>query len=97
MSQERLMRILLAPHVSEKSTAVADRMRQHVFKVLPDATKAEVKDAVELMFNVQVSQVRVLSVKGKQKRHGTRRGRRSDWKKAYVKLAPGNDIALGVE
>ncbi len=91
------MKILLAPHVSEKSTAAADSIRQHVFKVLPDATKIEVKRAVELMFNVQVAQVRVLNVKGKQKRHGTRRGRRSDWKKAYVKLAPGNDIALGVE
>lgn len=97
MSQERLMKVLLAPHVSEKSTVVADTVRQHVFKVLPDATKLEVKRAVELLFSVQVSQVRVLNVKGKLKRQGKSRGRRSDWKKAYVKLAPGNDISLGAE
>lgn len=97
MSQERLMKVLLAPHVSEKSTLAADSIRQHVFKVLPDATKLEVKRAVELLFSVQVSQVRVLNVKGKLKRQGKSRGRRSDWKKAYVKLAPGNDISLGAE
>ncbi len=97
MSQERLMKVLLAPHVSEKSTLTADSVRQHVFKVLPDATKREVKHAVEMLFSVQVTQVRVLNVKGKLKRHGARRGRRSDWKKAYVKLAPGNDISLGAE
>lgn len=88
------MRVLLAPHVSEKSTVAADRIHQHVFKVLPDATKVEIKRAVELMFSVQVSQVRVVNMKGKQRRHGMRRGRRADWKKAYVKLAPGHDINL---
>ncbi|MBA2492815.1 MAG: 50S ribosomal protein L23 [Gammaproteobacteria bacterium] len=97
MSQERLMKVLLAPHVSEKSTLAADSARQHVFKVLPDATKSEVKHAVEMLFSVQVMQVRMLNVKGKLKRHGARRGRRSDWKKAYVQLAPGNDISLGPE
>jgi large subunit ribosomal protein L23 len=97
MNQERLMKILLAPHVSEKSTAAADKIYQHVFKVLPDATKTEIKKAVELMFDVQVTQVRVINLKGKHKRHGIRRGCRSDWKKAYVKLAPGHNITLGIE
>lgn len=97
MSQERLIKVLLAPHVSEKSTIAADKVHQHVFKVLPNATKAEIKKAVELMFSVQVTQVRVINFKGKQKKHGARRGRRSDWKKAYVKLAPDQDITLGAE
>ncbi len=97
MNQKRLMKVLLAPHVSEKSTLAVDSVRQHVFKVLPDATKSEVKHSVEMLFSVQVTQVRVMNVKGKLKRHGARRGRRSDWKKAYVKLAPGNDISLGAE
>jgi large subunit ribosomal protein L23 len=91
------MKVVLAPHVSEKSTIAADKVHQHVFKVLPDATKAEIRKAIELMFSVQVTQVRVINLQGKQKRHGARRGRRSDWKKAYVKLAPGQDITLGVE
>jgi large subunit ribosomal protein L23 len=95
MNQERLMKVLLAPHVSEKSTMAADNVHQHVFKVLPDASKPEIKQAVELMFNVQVTQVRVMNQKGKLKRHGAHRGRRSDWKKAYVKLAPEHDINLG--
>ncbi len=94
MNQERIMQVLLAPHVSEKSTLAADRLRQHVFKVLPSASKAEIKQAVELMFNVQVTQVRALNQRGKQKRHGQRQGRRGDWKKAYVELAPDHDINL---
>lgn len=98
MNQEKLMKILVAPHVSEKSTAAADQVRQHVFKVLPGATKSEVKKAVELMFGVQVTQVRVMNVQGKQKRFGARLGRRASWKKAYVSLAPGNDINFaGIE
>jgi large subunit ribosomal protein L23 len=88
------MKVLLAPHVSEKSTNAADKIHQHVFKVLPDASKTEIKQAVELMFSVKVTQVRVINIKGKQKRHGARRGRRSDWKKAYVRLAPDQDINL---
>jgi large subunit ribosomal protein L23 len=98
VSEERLIKVLLAPHVSEKSTAAADRVHQHVFKVLRNATKTEIKKPVELMFSVQVTQVRVMNQKGKLKRHGARRGRRSDWKKAYVKLAADQDINLaGVE
>jgi large subunit ribosomal protein L23 len=92
MSQERLMRILLSPHVSEKTTRIADAHNQFVFKVVPDARKPEIKRAVELMFKVEVESVQVLNVKGKRKVSGRVRGRRSDWKKAYVSLKPGHDI-----
>jgi len=95
MSQERLMKVLLSPVVSEKSAMVADKARQYAFKVVPDASKAEIRHAVELMFEVGVEQVRVANVKGKAKRFGAIRGRRSDWKKAYVKLKPGQDIDFG--
>ena len=90
--QERLTQVIVGPHVSEKSTVVADSHRQVVFKVRPDATKAEVKQAVELLFEVKVDVVTVTRVPGKAKRFGMRRGRRSDWKKAYVRLAPGHDL-----
>ena len=92
MSDERLMKILLAPHVSEKTTRVADASQQFVFRVLPDARKPEIKRAVELMFKVEVEGVQVMNVKGKRKGMGRVRGRRSDWKKAYVRLKPGHDI-----
>ncbi|MBI3188333.1 MAG: 50S ribosomal protein L23 [Gammaproteobacteria bacterium] len=92
MNLERILQVLLAPHVSEKSTRVAESNQQHVFKVLPDATKGEIKEAVEELFKVQVSHVRVLNVKGKTKRFGQREGNRSNWRKAYVTLAAGQDI-----
>jgi large subunit ribosomal protein L23 len=92
MNQERLMMILLAPHVSEKSTTVADVNNQVVFKVARDATKPEIKRAVELMFEVKVQKVTVANVKGKHKRFGRIQGRRSDWKKAYVTLEAGHEI-----
>lgn len=92
MSQERLMKVLLAPHVSEKTTRVADQANQVVFKVLPDATKIEIKKAVELLFEVKVSSVQVSNMKGKLKRFGQSIGRRKSWKKAYVTLAEGQDI-----
>lgn len=92
MSQERLMKILLVPHVSEKASTVADKHKQFVFKVMPDATKGEIKGAVELMFNVQVDSVRVMNCKGKTKRSAVGVGRRSDYRKAYVALKPGFDI-----
>lgn len=92
MSQERLMKVLLAPHVSEKTTRVADQANQVVFRVLPDATKAEIKKAVEMLFEVQVSSVQVTNMKGKLKRFGQSIGRRKNWKKAYVTLAEGQDI-----
>ena len=92
MSEERLMKLLLSPHVSEKSTRIADKNRQFVFKVVPDATKPEIKAAVELMFKVEVEGVQVVNVAGKRKRFGRMAGRRPDWKKAYVRLKPGHDI-----
>jgi large subunit ribosomal protein L23 len=92
MNQERLMKVVLGPVVSEKSTAAADRHRQFVFKVLPDARKPEIKRAVELLFEVDVDKVTVCNVKGKQKRFRGTVGRRPSWKKAYVTLKPGHDI-----
>lgn len=98
MSKERLMQVLLAPHVSEKGSRLTEKANQVVFKVRPDATKAEVRKAVELMFEVKVEGVRVINVKGKSKRFGLAEGTRRDWKKAYVKLAEGQSIEmLGVE
>lgn len=98
MSQERLMKILLAPHISEKSARVADQSNQVVFKVAVDATKPEVKQAVELMFDVKVKAVQILNMKGKNKRFSQMMGKRKDWKKAYVTLAEGSDIDfLGAE
>jgi len=92
MNQERLMNILLAPIVSEKSASAADQARQFTFKVLQDATKPEIAKAVELMFEVEVENVRTVNVKGKSKRFGRLNGKRSDWKKALVRLKEGHDI-----
>ena len=89
---ERLHQIILAPVVSEKSTRVAEKQNQAVFKVLRDARKPEIKAAVEKMFNVKVEGVRTLNVKGKTKRFGATNGVRSDWKKAYVTLPEGQEI-----
>ena len=92
MNQERILQVLLMPHVSEKSTLAADRVSQHVFRVLPDANKLEIKRAVESLFNVKVASVNMVNMKGKRKRFGAVQGKRSAWKKAYVKLMPGYDI-----
>lgn len=92
MSAERLMKILLAPVVSEKASRISDRHRQFVFHVVSDATKPEVKQAVELMFSVKVRGVQIANIMGKTKRSGQRAGRRSNWKKAYVTLEAGHDI-----
>jgi large subunit ribosomal protein L23 len=89
---ERLTAIILGPHISEKSTAVAEGANQVVFRVRRDATKAEIKRAVQLLFAVQVVSVSVVSMPGKARRFGARVGRRSGWKKAYVRLAPGQDL-----
>ena len=98
MKQERLMKILLAPHVSEKTTALTDTHNVVTFKVARDANKPEIKRAVELMFSVKVKAVNVMNVKGKAKRAGATRGRRSNWKKAYVTLEAGQQIDfLGAE
>ena len=92
MNQERMYQIILSPHVSEKGSVLADESNQHIFKVLPTATKAEVKEAVEGMFKVKVEKVRILNVKGKTKRFSGRIGKRSDTRKAYVTLMSDNDI-----
>ena len=89
---DQLMTVLLAPVVSEKSTRVADKNRQYVFRVADQATKPEIKAAVELLFKAKVDSVTVSRVKGKQKRFGRTMGRRSNWKKAYVRLAAGQEI-----
>jgi large subunit ribosomal protein L23 len=96
-SQERLMQVLLAPVVSEKSTFVGEKNNQFVFRVTPDATKPEIKAAVELLFSpkdkkLEVEGVRIVNVKGKEKRMGKFSGRRASWKKAYVCLKAGQDI-----
>lgn len=92
MSQERLMNVLLEPHISEKSSVVADQNNQVVFKVAVDANKDEIKKAVELMFEVAVDSVQVMNMKGKTKRSANGMGRRKNWKKAYVSLKEGQDI-----
>ncbi len=92
LNKYQLASVLEAPVISEKSTVAADTNKQFVFKVQKNSTKKQVKSAVEVMFNVEVDSVRVLNVKGKQKRFGKSLGQRSDWKKAYVKLKPGHDI-----
>jgi len=90
--QERLMQVILGPHVSEKSTAAASSGNQIVLKVRVDATKKEVRSAVEKLFEVKVEPVSIVRIGGKSKRFGTSIGRRSAWKKAYVRLAPGSEL-----
>ena len=94
MNEERLMKVLVAPLISEKSSVAAEQNNQYVFKVTTDATKPEIKAAVELLFEVKVDSVKVANVKGKTKRFGQRMGRRSDWKKAYISLQAGQEIDL---
>jgi large subunit ribosomal protein L23 len=90
--RERLMQVLLGPHVSEKATSLAESGNQVVFKVRSDATKTDVRQAVELLFEVKVERVAVVRIPAKKKRFGQRAGVRRAWKKAYVRLAPGQDI-----
>ena len=91
MDKENLMQVLLAPLVSEKSTFVGEKNNQYVFRVAAEATKPQIKAAVELMFKIKVKEVQVLNVRGKDKRFGRFEGRRRGWKKAYVSLMPGPD------
>ena len=95
--QERLMNVLLGPHVSEKAARLGEKHQQVVFRVRKDADKNEVRQAVEKMFEVKVADVQIVNVRGKQKRFGAALGWRSDWKKAYVRLAPGSEINLAGE
>ena len=98
MNQERMYSVILAPHVSEKSAMQAEMIGQHTFKVAADATKLEVKNAVEKLFKVNVTSVRMINNKGKVKRQGVRAGRRSDTRKAIVRLEEGQDIDyMGLE
>lgn len=92
--EERLLKILRAPHVSEKASIAMEKTNTLVLKVAKDATKKEIKSAVEKLFEVQVTGVNTLVVKGKVKRRGQQIGRRSDWKKAYVTLAEGQNLDL---
>ncbi|MCK5770478.1 50S ribosomal protein L23 [Algiphilus sp.] len=92
MNVDRLHQIIRAPLISEKSNRVAENDQQVVFKVARDATKPEIREAVEKLFDVRVTGVSTLNVKGKTKRFGRSTGRRSDWKKAYVTLAEGSEI-----
>jgi large subunit ribosomal protein L23 len=94
---ERLAVVLLAPVVSEKGTFIADKHEQVIFRVMPDATKPEVKAAVEAMFKVQVESVQIANVGGKTKRFGRYTGKRRGWKKAYVCLKPGQEINFAAE
>lgn len=95
MNDERLMKVLLAPIVSEKTSRATDLIGQYGFRVATDANKREIARAVEVLFDVEVDRVQVLNVKGKQKRFGQRLGKRNDWRKAYVRLKPGHSIDFG--
>jgi large subunit ribosomal protein L23 len=97
-AKEKLMSVILGPHMSEKGHAVAERDKQFVFRVRRDSTKSDIRRAVEFLFEVKVTAVQVVSCQGKTKRFGQSLGRRQDWKKAYVTLAEGQDINfLGAE
>jgi large subunit ribosomal protein L23 len=97
MSQDRLFAVLLGPIVSEKSTMIGEKHEQVAFRVMHDATKLEVKAAIEMLFKVQVDSVQILNQKGKQKRFGRFEGRRSNVRKAYVRLKPGHEINFAQE
>lgn len=94
VSKERLLSVLVGPHVSEKSARISEGANQFVFRVRRDATKPEIKAAIELMFEVKVDGVQVVNIEGKTKRFGQRFGRRQDFKKAYVRLAAGETIEM---
>jgi len=94
MNEARLLQVLRKPRMSEKAARIGEKSRQYVFEVLSDADKQEIKQAVELVFKVEVTSVQVLNVKGKRKTFGRVRGKRSDWKKAYVGLKEGHEITF---
>lgn len=96
MNQERVFQVLLGPHVSEKAALAAEGSNQYVFKVALDATKSEIKTSVEQLFKVQVDQVRTLRVKGKTKRNRFGLTTKTSWKKAYVRLAQGQEIDFAI-
>ena len=92
MSRERLATVLVAPHITEKTALAMQNANQYAFKVRHDANKTEIKQAVEMMFDVKVAGVQVSNEPGKDRRFGARMGRTQDWKKAYVRLAEGQAI-----
>lgn len=92
--EERLLKVILGPHISEKTTTAAENFNTVVFKVTTDAKKEEIRAAVEKLMDVEVEGVRTVNVKGKTKRTGARSGRRNDWKKAYVTLKEGSELEL---
>jgi large subunit ribosomal protein L23 len=94
MNEERLLKIILGPHMSEKAAIAADKRREYVFEVVANATKPEVKGAVELLFKTEVSSVRILNVKTKPRRFGQVKGKSKAWKKAYVSLKAGQEISF---
>jgi large subunit ribosomal protein L23 len=93
-TQDRLIQVILASHITEKATLVADKHNQVAFKVRTDATKSEIKASVELIFKVEVKAVTLLNLGGKLKRAGRSFGKRNDWKKAYVSLKSGQEISF---
>ncbi len=97
MNQDHLYKVLLAPRMTEKSVMLSESSNQYVFKVAKTATKNDIKEAVQVLFEVQVDQVRTVNVMGKQKNFGRRAGKRSDWKKAYVRLAEGQSLDASAE
>lgn len=98
MNDQRLYQVILAPHVSEKTAIAAEMEGRHTFRIANNASKLEVRKAVEKLFEVDVKSVQIVNVRGKTKRFGSAEGKRSDWKKAIVRLAEGQDIDfMGVE
>lgn len=95
INEERILKVLLAPHITEKSAMIGEAGNQYVFHVATDANKAEVKAAVEKLFEVKVDSVQISNVKGKAKNFGSQQGRRKDWKKAYVRVQAGQTINFG--
>ena len=98
MNDQRLYQVILAPHISEKTAIAAEMEERHTFRVANDASKLEVRKAIEKLFDVSVKSVQIVNVRGKTKRFGQAEGKRSDWRKAIVRLAEGQDIDFtGVE
>jgi len=94
-SKDYLSGVVIAPHVSEKAARISTEGNQYVFKVRRDATKPDIRAAVEFLFEVKVDTVNIVNQPGKEKRFGRSTGRRQDWKKAYVRLAEGQKIEMG--
>ena len=97
MNQERLYHVVFGPHVTEKSVKQSEQSNMQAFKVSISSTKREIKQAIELLLEVKVENVRTVSVKGKTKNFGRRAGKRKDWKKAYVRLAEGEKLEVSAE